>query len=285
MSVSCISVADYARCCWQESRVPQVVRRCRWPRSCPTARPCGGGVGGPASTSQFAPPGCGLGGDTQQVRQDRYLGGFAGLDNPTSSAHTRELLGWHPAGTGPARGPGRRPLLRRAAVSDGEVWSWARPAAAAGPSPQPWQAGVSTVLVGTRPGWRQSRPAAAGQSSPDRSRRRPPRSAGNGPTGRSGRAGCAPATPRTSPSPPPPSSPPDSPPAKAAPARTPPPPPSAPASPSTQAGHSSWTEPQLDPHSRFSALLGIGWLPAAHPANDSAADPPSTVAALWIAVF
>jgi nucleoside-diphosphate-sugar epimerase len=29
-----------------------------------------------------------------------YLGGFAGLDNPTSSAHTQDLLGWHPAGPG-----------------------------------------------------------------------------------------------------------------------------------------------------------------------------------------
>ncbi len=29
-----------------------------------------------------------------------YLGGFAGLDNPISSAHTQDLLGWHPAGPG-----------------------------------------------------------------------------------------------------------------------------------------------------------------------------------------
>ena len=29
-----------------------------------------------------------------------YLAGFAGLDNPTSSAHTQQLLGWHPAGPG-----------------------------------------------------------------------------------------------------------------------------------------------------------------------------------------
>ncbi len=29
-----------------------------------------------------------------------YLGGFIGLDNPTSGAHTRQLLGWHPTGPG-----------------------------------------------------------------------------------------------------------------------------------------------------------------------------------------
>lgn len=29
-----------------------------------------------------------------------YLAGFAGLDNPTSSSHTRQLLGWEPAGPG-----------------------------------------------------------------------------------------------------------------------------------------------------------------------------------------
>jgi len=27
-----------------------------------------------------------------------YLAGFAGLDNPTSSAHTQQLLDWHPTG-------------------------------------------------------------------------------------------------------------------------------------------------------------------------------------------
>jgi nucleoside-diphosphate-sugar epimerase len=42
-------------------------------------------------------------GSVTPQRAEQYLGylaGFAGLDNPTSSAHTQQLLDWHPTGPG-----------------------------------------------------------------------------------------------------------------------------------------------------------------------------------------
>lgn len=39
-------------------------------------------------------------GQEQAEQHLGYLAGFAGLDNPTSSAHTQRLLGWHPTGPG-----------------------------------------------------------------------------------------------------------------------------------------------------------------------------------------
>lgn len=33
-----------------------------------------------------------------QEQAEQYLGYLAGLDNPTSSAHTQQLLDWHPTG-------------------------------------------------------------------------------------------------------------------------------------------------------------------------------------------
>ena len=74
--------------------LPRHCRRHRRPsarRACQRASPPGGGGGG---------WGGGGGGGGGGRSTSGFLGGLVGLDNPTSSAYTRELLGWQPVHAG-----------------------------------------------------------------------------------------------------------------------------------------------------------------------------------------